>query len=159
MRGMTWGIVAGILLVGSPAQFTRGAEAQANRPSDAAPPSRNSVPSFSANQIEELPSQNPVPQTSDPRYRWERGQWWYYLPNGRWVFWNGQGWQSAEAFATAPPAPLAPLRRGAAHWFSNETRRTDRGWVGGFYSSGGGYGSSDFGYGYGVPTYGPGSRP
>ena len=43
-----------------------------------------------------------------------------------------------------------------AHWFTNETRRTDHGWVGGFYSSGGGYGSSDFGYGYGVPTYGPG---
>ncbi len=26
------------------------------------------------------------------RYRWHNGQWWYWLPNNRWVFWNGYSW-------------------------------------------------------------------
>lgn len=98
------------------------------------------------------------------RYVWHEGRWWYYQPGGHWLFWNGASWETLAA-AQAKSAML-PNNAGVSvaepfypvftqpGWFGRPARE-NHGWVGGFYSSGGGYGSSDFGYGYGVPSYGP----
>jgi hypothetical protein len=96
------------------------------------------------------------------RYSRHDGQWWYQLANGRWLVWTGDRWRSTPT----PPqsSNSAPSRRQWAGYRSPDNlppslRPTNHGWVGGFYSSGGGYGSADFGYGYGIPSYGPYRRP
>jgi hypothetical protein len=32
-------------------------------------------------------------KADDWRYRWHRGQWWYWLPSERWVIWSEGSWQ------------------------------------------------------------------
>jgi hypothetical protein len=99
------------------------------------------------------------------RYRWHEGRWWYYLPNEQWVYWNGSAWTEVQAAPTSvpfagswngSPQGYAPYSIAPRPSIFGSRQSTNRGWVGGFYSSGGGYGSPEFGYGYGVPTYGPG---
>ncbi len=33
------------------------------------------------------------------RYRWHNGQWWYWMPSNRWVFWNGYSWLPYQGVA------------------------------------------------------------
>jgi hypothetical protein len=103
------------------------------------------------------------PPRDRSRYHWQQGRWWYDLPSGRQLVWDGKQWQygeqsPAESSSRAPKPTQSSAGRFARNlvgaWRGN-LPRTERGWVGGFYSSGGGYGASDFGYGYGVPTYDP----
>ena len=112
---------------------------------------------------ERVPAQTAVAtQDESWRYRYHLKRWWYYVKPGHWLFWDGRCWQDAQ-----PTLPkqlpdgsvqrVGVARRALAAWPQVPSYREHHGWVGGFYSSGGGYGSSDFGYGYGVPSYGPGS--
>ena len=104
--------------------------------------------------------------------RWHQGRWWMQRRDHSWLWWDGESWKSFGAVEPSQTTqlqarfqPQPPLSR---YLFSRPPRRFDNGWdypngmnpsgggwVGGFYSSGGGYGSSSFGYGYGVPSYGP----
>ncbi len=86
------------------------------------------------------------------RYRQFEGRWWYYQGPNQWLWWDGQAW---HALAAAASPSDGPIRRFFAQWRAANPYHEHHGWVGGFYSSGGGYGASDFGYGYGVPNYGP----
>lgn len=120
--------------------------------------------------LELLPPGTAQPADSDgtsverdfSRYRWHEGRWWYQLTNRQWLVWTDDCWRSASAPPQAPK-PNTSLRQSAGyHEPSNlppALRSTNHGWVGGFYSSGGGYGSADFGYGYGIRSYGPYRRP
>lgn len=95
-------------------------------------------------------------------YRWQNGHWWYHLASGQWLIWTGDRWRSVSTPTQTHP-PISSRRAWAeSRGYANlppALRPTNHGWVGGFYSSGGGYGASDFGYGYGIPTYGPYRRP
>lgn len=129
------------------------------------------------------PSANVPPGPDAWRYRWHDGYWWYYLPAGSWVYWNGANWAPFIAPPAAPdnaamfangPADYGPLNYGPMHFGApngnapssgrsgpfgglfTPHRGDNYGWVGGFYSSGGGYGSPGFGYGRTIPSYGPG---
>lgn len=115
---------------------------------------------------------DPRKLTSAPIYLKREGQWYRRLPSGKWYSWDGQAWQLLGRAKPSPVAAQSPVandkqylsgdpsqtmympRRGLFN-FGRAQQPTNRGWVGGFYSSGGGYGSPGFGYGYGVPTYGP----
>lgn len=127
-------------------------------------------------QPESLPDPLPSPPeevrgeevaTDDPRardawrYRFHCDRWWYNIAPGRWLFWDGQCWQDAQPTRPKIMPDGTVVRVGAARrllaaWPQVPSYHEHHGWVGGFYSSGGGYGSSDFGYGYGIPSYGPG---
>jgi hypothetical protein len=88
------------------------------------------------------------------RYRYENGRWWYYTRSNEWLVWNGSAWERAVPSSSGSGQRSTP--QGRLFVRSQPIPSPGyRGWVGGFYSSGGGYGASDFGYGYGVPTYGP----
>jgi hypothetical protein len=88
------------------------------------------------------------------RYRYQDGRWWYYTRSHEWLVWNGSAWQRAAPMSGGSAPRSTPLGRQFVR--SQPVPSPNyRGWVGGFYSSGGGYGASDFGYGYGVPD-GPG---
>ena len=95
------------------------------------------------------------------RYRWHEGHWWYRIASGQWLMWNGERWRSVSPSPQSPPS--SSRRQWAVYRAPSNLppmlRPTNHGWVGGFYSSGGGYGTADFGYGYGIPTYGPYQRP
>lgn len=121
--------------------------------------------------IEESPlgeSVTPAPPESPPsppddswRYRYHMKRWWYFLEPGHWLFWDGHCWQDArptlpKKMPDGSVQRVGVVRRALAAWPQVPSYREHHGWVGGFYSSGGGYGSSDFGYGYGIPSYGPG---
>lgn len=94
------------------------------------------------------------------RYRYHLGRWWYMVEPGHWMWWDGSCWQDAR-----PDLPkqlpdgrvqrVGLTRRFLSAWPQVPSFHEHHGWVGGFYSSGGGYGDSGFGYGYGVPNYGP----
>ena len=104
--------------------------------------------------------------------RWHQGRWWMQRPDRTWLWWDGESWQTYGAVqqpqTTQQPTSFQPQLTQSRYLFSRPPRRFENGWdypngmnpsgggwVGGFYSSGGGYGSSSFGYGYGVPSYGP----
>jgi hypothetical protein len=105
------------------------------------------------------PAASNVPSGPDAwRYRWHEGHWWFYDASNRWQVWDGAQW---HVYLTPPTAPAwnQPYGNGygSGYWSYGWVpgdwgqRRTNHGWDGGWYSSGGGYGSSDFGYGYGIP--------
>jgi len=40
------------------------------------------------------------------RYRWHNGHWWYWTPENRWVYRNGNQWTSYPPALPVPPALL-----------------------------------------------------
>jgi hypothetical protein len=112
-----------------------------------------------------LPPGKPVPRDSEAAsarkptgYRWHEGHWWYRLADGQWLIWTGDRWRLVSSSPSVSSRRVWVESRSYAN-VPPSVRPTNHGWVGGFYSSGGGYGASDFGYGYGIPTYGPYKRP
>jgi hypothetical protein len=118
---------------------------------------------------EEIRAGKPLSTTSEAatpanaawRYRQHQGQWWYYLGPDCWLLWDGHDWKDVRPTGAVPTAPpqvavnTGPARRVVSQWRAAAGPHEHHGWVGGFYSSGGGYGSPAFGYGYGIPDYGP----
>jgi hypothetical protein len=97
-----------------------------------------------------------IPWSSIPESeRWRvvqySGRWWYWLPNRHWTYWNGERWSEeiapiATPMRHAPPGhfiypedegPFNPVPT-PGHWIG--PLRPGAGWVGGFFSTGGGYG-------------------
>ena len=44
------------------------------------------------------------------RFRWHQGQWWYWQPSNRWVYWSNDQWNSYEPGQSVPAAASAPRR-------------------------------------------------
>ncbi len=136
--------------------------------------SRRTAPSV-VSAVEPLPAPSDVTESVEPvegalaggddrgarwRYRYHCQRWWYTDVPGHWFFWDGHCWQDAQPMVTkrlpdGSVQRVGLVRRALAAWPQVPSYHEHHGWIGGFYSSGGGYGSSDFGYGYGIPNYGP----
>jgi hypothetical protein len=107
MRSLVWFVVAGLLataLLGSSA--ARAA---------------NEQQSDKQRQVAEQ-KQKPVEkqgQTQDQRrYTFHNGEWWYWLPADRWVYWRDNRWNNYDAKTYIPPGSpgmIAPSQTGSAY--------------------------------------------
>lgn len=60
------------------------------------------------------------------RYRYENGRWWYQLPNGRMVLWNGKEWIGMKAAPHITPPAWQPRAGFDPTFRSDLDRRQDR---------------------------------
>jgi hypothetical protein len=141
--------LASILLAADPA-------APSPAPAASAPAAGQQAPQAEAKPVDAKPV-----DTEGWRYRFHDGRWWYWLPTQQWVYWDGSKWNDV----VAPPAPTAapavtyanpgpspynpnypnvwPYNDPNYYPYSTPGRwngpwRPQAGWVGGFFSSGGG---------------------
>lgn len=52
------------------------------------------------------------------RYRYENGEWWYWLPSGRWSYYYNNSWQDYAVDNAAPAAPVASDPN--YYWYNNQ---------------------------------------
>jgi hypothetical protein len=71
------------------------------------------------------------------RYRWHNGNWWYWTPENRWVYRNGNGWTNYEPAITFAPNPIYAPQPAYGYYGSNPY----------------GYYSSPYGYSTGYGSY------
>jgi len=103
----------------APGDYRPNDSGQAREPDATSPSSTGQAAEGQA--TERQPSGGPVPGSDAEkpassstgeawRFRWHNGQWWYWQPSNRWVYWSNDRWNSYEPSQSVPAAVTVPRR-------------------------------------------------